>query len=242
LKADCTAPDDFFDAALALDMNTGAMRWPKKLGTYDTWTVACLLMPPGTNCPSPPGPDYDLGGSGPNLLPNLVGFGQKSGLYWALDRDSGAIIWSTPVGPGSALGGIEWGSATDGRRIYAAIANGNHTAYTLAPSGQMVTGGAWSGLDAGSGKILWQTPDPAGAIDTGSVSVANGVVYAGSYSGQMYAIDAKTGAVLWSFSSGGSVIDGPSIVDGVVYWGSGYGHIPPGTSNNKLYAFSLSRP
>jgi len=34
-------------------------------------------------------------------------------------------------------------------------------------------------------------------------------------------------------------VDGPSIVDGVVYWGSGYSN--PGTPNNKLYAFSLKR-
>ena len=77
------------------------------------------------------------------------------------------------------------------------------------PSGQQITWGSWSALDVTTGKILWQTADPtAGSIDTGSVSVANGVLYAGSYSGQMYALDAKTGSVLWSFASGGSVIDG----------------------------------
>jgi polyvinyl alcohol dehydrogenase (cytochrome) len=54
--------------------------------------------------------------------------------------------------------------------------------------------------------------------------------------GFMYALDAATGEILWSFASGGSVIDGPSIADGFVYWGSGY-HI--GTNNNKLYAFTI---
>jgi polyvinyl alcohol dehydrogenase (cytochrome) len=94
-------------------------------------------------------------------------------------------------------------------------------------------------LDVASGKILWQIADPTvGAIDTGSVSVANGVMYAGSYSGQMYALDTSTGQILWNFASGGSVIDGPSIADGVVYWGSGYRNIPPGIGNNKVYAFT----
>jgi len=32
---------------------------------------------------------------------------------------------------------------------------------------------------------------------------------------------------VWGFASGGSVLDGPSIVDGTVYWGSGYRNIPP---------------
>jgi len=101
-----------------------------------------------------------------------------------------------------------------------------------------VTGGIWNAVDAATGKILWQTGDPDNASDYGSVSEANGVVYAGSLSGKMYALDAKTGAILWHFTTAGSVIDGPSIVNGVVYWGSGYNRVG-GTANNKLYAFTV---
>jgi len=64
-------------------------------------------------------------------------------------------------------------------------------------------------------------------------------MYAGSNSGQMYAFDATTGNILWNFASGGTVIDGPSIVDAVLYWGSGYKEIQ-GTGNNKVFAFSLA--
>jgi len=97
------------------------------------------------------------------------------------------------VGAGGSPGGIEWGTATDGQRIYVAIADSHHLPYTLM-SGQQITWGSWSALDITTGKILWQIADPTvGAIDTGSVSVANGVMYAGSYSGQMYALDGKTG-------------------------------------------------
>jgi polyvinyl alcohol dehydrogenase (cytochrome) len=240
--ANCTAPDDFFDTALALDLRTGQIKWAKRLQGFDTWTVACITSSgPNPNCPVPSSPDFDLGGAGPNLLGNIVGLGQKSGIYWALDADNGHIVWSTPVGPGSSLGGIEWGTATDGKRIYVAIGNHDFLPYTLVPSGRQITWGAWSALDVVTGKILWQTADPtAGTIDTGSVSVANGVMYAGSYSGQMYAFDATTGEILWNFASGGTVIDGPSIVDGTLYWGSGYRNIPPGIGNNKVYAFTLT--
>jgi polyvinyl alcohol dehydrogenase (cytochrome) len=240
--ANCAAPDDFFDTALSLDLKTGQIKWAKKLQSFDTWTVACL-RPSGSNpnCPVPTSQDFDLGGAGPNLVGNIVGFGQKSGIYWGLNPDNGNIVWSTPVGPGSSLGGIEWGTATDGERIYVAIANEDHLPYTLVPSGQQIAWGSWSALDVASGKILWQTADPtAGTIDTGSVSVANDVMYAGSYSGQMYALDTRTGNILWNFASGGTVIDGPSIVNGVVYWGSGYRNIPPGIGNNKVYAFTLT--
>ena len=95
-------------------------------------------------------------------------------------------------------------------------------------------------LDPRTGTILWQVPDSdAGYSDPGAVSVANGVLYAGSYSGAMYGLDAATGAVLFTFDSGGSVIDAPSIVRGTVYWGSGYRNVPPGIGNNKVFAFSI---
>jgi len=244
--ANCAAADDFFDTALALDLTTGQIKWSKRLQGLDTFTGACGFgtTPPisgNPNCPVPTSPDFDFGGAGPNLVGNIIGFGQKSGIYWALNPDDGNIVWSTPVGPGAALGGIEWGTATDGQRIYVAISNSDHLPYTLVPSGQHITWGAWSALDVATGKILWQTADPTvGTIDTGSVSVANGVMYAGSYSGQMYALDTRTGTILWNFASGGTLIDGPSIVDGTLYWGSGYRNIPPGIGNNKVYAFSLA--
>jgi polyvinyl alcohol dehydrogenase (cytochrome) len=235
--ADCTAANDYFDAAVALDLKDGHIRWAKKVGTYDAWTVACFISPPGTNCPAPPGPDYDLSGSGPNLLNNLVVFGQKSGFLWAFNPDDGTLQWSTAVGPGGIFGGIEWGTATDGKSIYVAISNSSHVKTTLM-NGQTVTGGTWNALDAATGKILWQTADPDGASDYGAASEANGVVYGGSLSGKMFALDAHTGTILWQFTTAGSVIDGPSIVNGVVYWGSGYGRVG-GTANNKLYAFTV---
>jgi polyvinyl alcohol dehydrogenase (cytochrome) len=100
-------------------------------------------------------------------------------------------------------------------------------------------------LNPATGKILWQTPDPTSSFDTSFVSTANGVVYAGSLAAtgtNMYALDAETGTILWSFASGGSVTGGAAIADGSVYWGSGYcgtGCIGTGplTNNNKVYAF-----
>ena len=216
----------------------------------DDWNVACLVgfQSGQGNCPDPQGPDYDFA-SGANLfviptahgLRTILGAGQKSGTYCALDPDSGKLIWSTDVGPGSALGGIEWGSATDGQRIYVAIANLYGIPYSAG------TAGSWSALDPATGKVLWQTPDPNGSLALGPVAVANGVVYAESMAGtpqakNMFALNAKTGAPLWSFAAGASVIAGASIVNDTVYWGSGYANlgIPGFTANNTFYAFSLN--
>jgi polyvinyl alcohol dehydrogenase (cytochrome) len=234
---DCTTPDDYFDSLLALDLKTGAVKWARKAREFDTWTVACVTeKAPNKDCKVSASPDFDFSGSGPNLLGNIVGFGEKSGIYWAVSPDTGDLVWATQVGPGSDLGGIEWGTATDGKQIYVALSDYDKIPYTL-PSGKKITWGSWGALDIATGKILWQTADPTKtAYDIGSVSVANGVLYAPSYSGEVYALNTVNGRVLWSFSTGGTVIDGPSIVDGALYWGSGY---DIGTGNNKVYAFTL---
>jgi polyvinyl alcohol dehydrogenase (cytochrome) len=137
---------------------------------------------------------------------------------------------------------MEWGTATDGDRIYAAITNHHLIPYRLMPSGTPATAGSWAALDAVTGRIVWQTADPQNVRDLAPLTVANGVVYAGSMAltgNQMYALDAATGAVLWKYAAGSSVNSGPAVVDGTVYWGSGYSRSAFGNGNNKLYAFSL---
>jgi polyvinyl alcohol dehydrogenase (cytochrome) len=76
------------------------------------------------------------------------------------------------------------------------------------------------------------------------LAVANGIVYAPSLAGSatapnMFALNATTGAKLWSFPAGSSVNAGAAIVGGVVYWGSGYARSSGATGGkDKFYAFS----
>jgi polyvinyl alcohol dehydrogenase (cytochrome) len=259
--ASCNALDNYVDAIIALDTGNGKVKWDRKLVNWnqtafgvidgsDDWNVACIF--PGinpTNCPTDAGPDYDFG-SAPNLITyqtskgpkTILGAGQKSGIYFALDPKTGATLWQTQVGPGSALGGMEWGSATDGKRIYVQIAN----FYGIpSPSGR--SAGSWAALDPATGAVLWHKPDPNDATVLAPMTVANGVVYAHSMAGgpsapTMFALDATTGNTLWSFASGASVNAGATVVKGTVFWGSGYTNlgIPGFTGNNKFYAFSLN--
>lgn len=241
----CLAPNDYMDTALALNLADGSVKWSASATLWDDFNSACFQTPPGFNCPTPTGTDIDMGGAGPNLVGATVIFPQKSGYVRAYNAATGALKWQTSVGPGGAIGGVEWGIATDGTRVYVPITNSSHLSYKLT-SGQTITWGAWSALNEQTGKILWQTADPvAGSRDASSASVANGVLYVGSLdsAGHMYAINAATGAVLWSYASGGSVLDAPSIVNGVLYWGSGYRRYSGGTTgNNMVYAFALPQP
>lgn len=244
------AADDHFDSFVALRLKTGRIAWAKSTLPAD----ASTSFPQGND-----GPDYDFG-SGPSLYTTmlnghpttLLGAGQKSGVFWALDPKTGKVVWQTQVGPGSPLGGVLWGTAVDGKRIYVSIGNLHHEPISITfPPGQgTTTGGVWAAVDAATGNVLWRTADPQQMMDTVAMSEANGVVYAGSLApvgNTMYALDATTGEIKWSFASGGSVVSGAAIVDGTVFWGSGYHTkaalgLPYDGRNQKLYAFAVPTP
>ncbi|MFP5264992.1 MAG: PQQ-binding-like beta-propeller repeat protein [Blastocatellia bacterium] len=226
---DYTKPEsEVSDSIMALDLDTGKMVWTYQATQGDVWNASCFQNP--KEC----GPDHDFGTiaitfKGPGGK-KLVGAGQKSGWFYAVDPKDGKPVWKTEVGPGGMLGGIEFGVATDGERVYAAISN--HPKQ-----------GSVSALDGATGKILWQTKSPDGRSNFGPITVTgagdNRLVFAGSSGNFIRAYDAKDGKILWEFDTGGAVGGGPTVVDGVLYVGSGYQSLRIGKPNNKLYAFSL---
>ena len=268
--AACMSPDNHFDSIIALDMSTGAVKWSAKGLPSDTWSVACGLNVPGAitigpgfpgvygNCPNAnpgtAGPDYDFA-QGPLLFDgddpdSLVGAGQKSGMFWAFRAKDGKPAWSRQVAPGGVTGGLQWGSATNGKDIFVAAANSGPSSngggagaqpWTL-KDGSVTTAGGWASLDAKTGKVRWTTKDPMGSRAEAAVSLANGVVFGCNMAagvGALYALEAKTGKPLWSYNSGAACTAGPSIVDGMVFWGSGtFGLFGP-TGPKKVFAFGL---
>ncbi|HXM54819.1 MAG TPA: PQQ-binding-like beta-propeller repeat protein [Candidatus Dormibacteraeota bacterium] len=246
--AQCLSPDDHVDSILALDTRTGRIEWATGQFAFDSWTASCLAGQNPVHCPPNHGADSDFG-SGAQLFTvpdatgrpqTLVGAGQKSGVYWALDAATGRIVWATRVGPTGLQGGIQWGTATDGRRIYVAEADDQRVPYQL-PDGRTIDFGSIAALDPATGRILWQVADPNAGLDKAALSAANGVLYAGSMTGHMYALDAATGRVLNDFLGQGSSIAGPAIVGDSVYWGNGYSLFGVGTPATTFYAFSLRR-
>jgi uncharacterized repeat protein (TIGR01451 family) len=76
--------------------------------------------------------------------------------------------------------------------------------------------------------------------------VANGVVYVGSQDdyrvsigGNVYALNASTGAKLWSFATGDTVFSSPAVANGVVYVGSFDGNVYAlnASTGAKLWSF-----
>ena len=115
-KRDCLPIDDHIDSFVALDLKTGAIRWATRVVPFDTWNGNCFVNEPGLgSCPEPRGGDLDFG-QGAMLYTatvngkarDMLAAGQKSGMFWGIDRDSGKVVWGTQVGPGGQSGGTEW--------------------------------------------------------------------------------------------------------------------------------------
>ena len=259
--ASCLDPQDHFDSIMALDINNnGAVIWAARGLEYDAWNGGCGRNAPGfDNCPDPKGPDWEFA-QGPILMvsgngshPTLIGAGQKSGKFWAFNAKTGALAWVTQVAPGGAAGGLQWGSAFDGNRIYVAVSNSGPTGDGSIPgvwtlnNGSTTTAGGWAALDPSTGKVVWTTPDPHGSRAEAAVSVANGVVYGCNLDpahGTMYALKASNGTPLWFHNSGPGTATypsaecaaGPSIAGGMVYWGTG---TRKSTGPHKVFGFGL---
>lgn len=156
------------------------------------------------------------------------------------------VLLMKEAGPGGLAGGGTWGAATDGKRVYTNIVNSSGKNFTLKPSDAITTAGGWVAMDANTGETLWSTANPSNATSNGPVTIANGVLFAGSThpTGPMYAMEATSGRILWSHNTGASVYGGASVSSGCIYVGSGYsvniGTLLSLTGGTSLFAFCLS--
>ena len=260
------------DAILALDLNTGALRWSFQALERDIWNMSCHGgKSDGPNCFFTANgesvlKDFDFG-AGPILAQGAGGrpvvlAGQKSGNVWALDpAKKGAVLWSKRFGEGTALGGVHWGMASDGRRLFAPISDPG----VLGPGSKLVPG--LHALDVATGAELWSwsaTPDcdkgrgakisacTAHAGLSAAPLVVDTALVTGSLDGKVRVFDTATGRVLWTYDTvrdypsrvaggvagrGGS-IDAQSIAagDGMLFVGSGYGMFNQ-QAGNVLIAF-----
>ncbi|HEY1306118.1 MAG TPA: PQQ-binding-like beta-propeller repeat protein [Vicinamibacterales bacterium] len=240
------------DAVVALDLETGKVRWMKQVTANDVFLTNCRAGNP--NCPETNGPDVDFG-SPPMLARangrDLIVIGQKSGVGWAMDPDKqGDIVWQYRAGQGSTLGGIEWGGAVDDARAYFAVSD------ILTPKP-----GGLHAVNLATGERVWYAAPPPAACGTArgcnvaqsaAVTLIPGVIFSGSSDGALRAYSTANGEVLWQFDSnrefesingvparGASMIGpGPVVANGMVYVNSGYGGFG-GRAGNVLLAFGV---
>ncbi len=255
------------DAVMALDLKTGRVVWTTQVLANDAYTSACRSK--GVNCPPTNGPDFDFGSSpilvrAPNGKEILVA-GQKSGLVYAFDPDAkGKILWQTRVGKGGLNGGVQWGMATDGQKVYAAVSDVSGVMNTAGPVGgatfDPAKGGGLTALHLEDGSKAWFAPShpcdpPRPGCSPGqpaALTVIPGVVFSPSLDGHLRAFSTEDGEMLWDFDTtaqnystvngvpakGGSIDGaGPVVAGGMVFVNSGYPR-NGGMPGNVLLAFA----
>ena len=226
------------DAIFALDVETGELLWLTQLSEGDVYTVF-----------NPRSPDFDFG-TNPILFDasgrKLLGAGQKSGVFWVLDRETGEVVWSRQVSGGSALiGGVFNNGAYDGERIIVAGNGGESDGPGSEPatgesepvplSGTQFGTSVLMAMDPADGSIIWERQLPAWVW--APITIANGVGYVSAES-ELQAFDVETGKKLFAFQTGGTITSGAAVVDGQVYFGSGLVYFNT-TPNNIFHALAL---
>jgi polyvinyl alcohol dehydrogenase (cytochrome) len=255
------------DAVLALDLDSGKIVWSRQFTEGDVFNLACITRH-DPSCKPDTGPDFDFGSS-PILMALSGGkrtliAAQKSGMIYALDPDHrGQLLWKARAGKGGSLGGIQWGPATDGRTIFAAISDlaflksEDPTKLNINPE----VGGGLAAYAVDSGREEWKAPAascgerrPCSPAQSAAVTAIPGVVFSGSLDGHLRAYSAAGGKVLWDFdtersfdtrngvaANGGSLdVAGPVVAEGMVFVVSGYPAYG-GKSGNALLAFTTEQ-
>jgi polyvinyl alcohol dehydrogenase (cytochrome) len=263
-------PTSTSDAVVALRMSTGEILWSKQLTEKDSWNSACNVAG-GRNCPDSAGPDFDFAGS--SILVKLSDgrrallLGQKSGMAYAIDpARKGEILWQARVGKGGQWGGIQWGMATDGSKVYVALSDADYH-ITLLPGTNVREyrldpnkGGGLFALRMDNGERIWQTQPPScgtrpacSPAQSSAVTGIPGAVFSGSLDGHLRAYSTENGEILWDYDTthefktvngipghGGAIdVAGPVVVGGMVYVMSGYALRGDEAPGNVLVAFSV---
>ena len=243
------------DAVIAMDLDTGTIKWVAQPVPKDVWMMGCQAKnPDNPRCPAEQGPDHDFSAS-PMLAKKSNGqdiliIQSKSGMAYGFDPDkNGAKIWEYRTSGGSGLGG-QWGGAVDNKNAYFGV-NG-----TLSQ-----TPGGMRAVNIDTGKEVWSKAPEAKLCGNGrgctaaqgaALTAVPGIVFSGSSDGGFRAYATDDGTLIWSFDSNkefltvnsvkatGAAMDGAgaAVVDGMLYVNSGYGGIA-GRPGNVLLAFGV---
>ena len=237
------------DGIMAMDINSGKVLWAYQADQNDVFMGGCNGPVKSEACPSPMGPDLDIGNS--PILKTLPGgkrvllVGTKQGHIIAIDPDdNGKLLYRVLATTGQAVaerggvgGNIVWGGAADDQNVYYGAGAAGLVAFRFA-----------------TGEKLWAFKPPAdgGALGAAPTAIP-GVVFEGSSNGHLYAVSTADGKQIWEFNTsqelptvnqvpahGGAIsVSGPVITGGMVFISSGYAITSGASGGNLLLAFSV---
>lgn len=228
------------DSMVALDIKTGKLAWGHQAIPHDIFDRDNMIAARV---------DVEIGGKERSLA---ISSG-KLGVIYALDADTGAEVWKTPVGmhqndqlteitgptlvyPGS-LGGVQTPPAIADGTIYACVMNAptqyagpEETSYGFTvqlgkANSQMVA------VDAATGKVRWKVDLPGDSF--GGATVSGDLIFTSSFGGKILALDRDTGKTVWSYDAPGGINGWPAIAGDQLFVPVGMAKPP------QLLAFEL---
>jgi outer membrane protein assembly factor BamB len=196
----------------------------------------------------------------PTIVDGAVHLNSAVGDVYAVNASSGALLWRSSIGvsglsPAVANGIVYVGNgaglfaldAKTGVLLWnsfdvASIFNSPAVANGLVYVGFFIQGSTGFGVaafDAKTGVQRWiyaaeSNLDNVGQIVGSSPAVADGMVYIGSEAGTVYALDANTGTLKWTYQTGGTVNTSPAVANGVVYLTDGKKDIALNAATGRL--------
>jgi outer membrane protein assembly factor BamB len=211
------------DAIHAFSLDTGERKWVQQVRQNDVWSLSATITPLGE--------DTDFGAN-PILAEvdgrKIVAAGDKGCAFWALDRETGEILWSDANLSDSkttSTGGMLMNGAFDGHYFYVA---------SNQPPGESIL----HVLDAHDGSDVLP-PQMLGTTVWGAPSLANGLLLVPA-NNVLRIYNAKTGDLLNSFDTGGTIAAGaPAIANGqiIVKSGIAYPFATDGMDNDEIIAY-----
>jgi polyvinyl alcohol dehydrogenase (cytochrome) len=274
------------DAIIALNVRDGSEKWLTQINAGDVWTTGMRAYNPKDGKFK----DQSIGDT-PKIYTmsiagtptKVVGFGCKNGGFYVLKASDGQMVDHTPLYTGppayplsptpdprmlalpSAMGGLQTGCATDGKRVYTNGIDTMQFGATETPSAAATppTGGRVVAISLDTRTEKWRherpkiaslggpSPKPVytnvGDPVASGIALANGLVFFTTVgSGKLIALDAETGTVLKEVDLG-PVWSGPSVSRGRIYVGSGntlfsptdHDAFFPKKYNGVLFSFGL---
>jgi len=209
--------------------------------------LSCLLL--GNGPPAPASGDTVAGSV-------LWTYDVGEQIWTPLALEAGVLFFGDDAGTLHALDiakrQLRWRFATTGRIRSAATVDGGAVLFA-SDDGFLYAVGRDSGrerwkLDLGSSGLERRLPaaSPPYAYDYlhSSPTVEEGTVYVGSADKKLYAVDAETGRLRWSFAAQGSIRSSPAVSGGTVYFGSWDGSVyaVSAESGEEVWSYGTGAP
>jgi outer membrane protein assembly factor BamB len=213
----------------ALDSSSGNLLWNRTLGSFTA--------------------------SSPAVVKGVVYVSVWEGLDYALNASTGEVIWNSSRMYSSSSPAVVNGlhyicsgnssviarNATTGSTVWQSVIPGSGECSPVVVDNTVYISdyGYACALDALNGTLKW-TREIHVSATYNSPAVANGIVYVGCGGDTFSALDAETGATVWTYETGPSDCSAPTVAGGIVYVGSNGVFALNATTGAKIWNYPSS--